>query len=257
MANIAVRLFGSGEMFDADGRELHSLPSQPKRFGLLSYLATAQPRGFHSRDKLLGLFWPEASHEQARHSLNQALHVLRSELGEQAIMSRGGSDVAIDEALVSCDVVEFELAVEDHDYEQALELYRGDLMEGMFVRDAPEFERWLEDERARLREKAAGAAWALAHEHIRADRLVDAERTAQRALLLVPTDEGEVRRFIQELADAGDRAAAVRFYEKFAQRLQSEYEIEPDPVTAAVAAALTRASEAQQTDLASGRAIAA
>jgi DNA-binding SARP family transcriptional activator len=257
MANIAVRLLGSVEMFDADGRELHSLPSQPKRFGLLAYLATAQPRGFHGRDKLLGLFWPEANQEQARHSLSQALHVLRSELGEQAIKSRGDSDVAIDEAAVSCDVVEFELALEDGEYEKALELYRGDLLEGLFVRDAPEFERWLEDERTRLREKAAGAAWALAHVHIGADRLVDAERTAQRALLLVPTDEGEVRRFIQALADAGDRAAAVRFYEKFAQRLRSEYEIEPDPATAAVAAVLTRASEAQQTDLASGRAVAA
>jgi DNA-binding SARP family transcriptional activator len=179
----------------------------------------------------LGLFWPEASHELARHALNQALHVLRSELGEGAVRSRGDSDVAIDEAAISCDVVEFEQAVDAGEYEQALELYRGDLLEGLFVREASEFERWLEDERTRLREKAAGAAWALAHEHIAADRLVDAERTAQRALLLVATDESEVRRFIEALADAGDRAAAVRFYEKFAQKLQDEYEIEPAPVT--------------------------
>jgi len=201
----------------------------------------------------MGLFWPEATREQARHALNQALHVLRSELGEVAIWSRGESDVAIDEAAISCDAVEFEQAVEDGEYEKALELYRGDLMEGLFVREAPEFERWLEDERTRLREKAAGAAWALAHEHVKADRLVDAERTAQRALLLVPTDEGEVRKFIQALADAGDRAAAVRFYEKFAHRLRSEYEIEPDPATAAVAAALTKASSEAVTGAAAGR----
>jgi DNA-binding SARP family transcriptional activator len=176
MANFALRLLGSVEMRDARGRELHSLPSQPKRFGLLLYLATAQPRGFHSRDKLMGLFWPEATRDQARHALNQALHVLRSELGEAAFMSRGDSDVAIDEAAISCDAVEFEHAVDDGDYEKALELYRGDLAEGLFVREAAEFERWLEDERTRLREKAAGAAWALAHEHIKADRLVGADR---------------------------------------------------------------------------------
>jgi Fe-S-cluster-containing dehydrogenase component len=40
--------------------------------------------------------------------------------------------------------------------------------------------------------------------------LVDAERTAQRALTLVRTDESEVRRFIAALSNAGDRAAAVR-----------------------------------------------
>jgi len=33
----------------------------------------------------------------------------------------------------------------------ALDLYRGDLLEGFFIRGAPEFEQWLEDERARLK----------------------------------------------------------------------------------------------------------
>ena len=106
---ITARLIGSVEIRDADGSELDTLPSQPKRFGLLSYLLTAQPRGFHRRDKLVGLFWPEASQDQARHSLSQALHVLRGELGEGTIRSRGDGDVAIDEATISCDAVEFEL----------------------------------------------------------------------------------------------------------------------------------------------------
>jgi DNA-binding SARP family transcriptional activator len=186
------------------------------------------------------------------------LHVLRSELGDEAVRRRGDSDVAIDETLISCDVVAFELAVEAGDYERALELYRGDLLEGLFVREAPEFERWLDDERTRLREMAAGAAWALAHQHIGAGRLVGAERTAQRALLLVATDESEVRRFIQALAHAGDRAAAVRFYEKFAQRLRSEYEIEPDPSTVAVSQALVNAAaHPHQVDKTTGEAIAA
>ncbi|KPK57045.1 MAG: hypothetical protein AMS21_11985 [Gemmatimonas sp. SG8_38_2] len=254
MTKYTVRLLGSTELRDAAGGELQRLPRQPKRLGLLAYLAIARPRGFHRRDKLVALFWPETGHEHARHALSQALHVLRSELGEEAIRGRGDSDVAIDEAALSCDVVEFESAVEDGEYDKALELYRGDLLEGLFVREALEFERWLEDERTRLREKAAGAAWGLAHEHIRADRLVDAERTAQRALLLVLTDESEVRRFIQALADAGDRAAAVRFYDKFAQRLRSEYEIEPDPLTVAVAEQLTKAPHRRRTDATSGEA---
>ncbi len=239
MNRFTLRLLGSAEIRDAAGRESALSLHQPKRLALLSYLAAARPRGFHRRDKLVALLWPETSQAQARHSLSQALHVLRSELSDGAVTTRGDSDVAIDDALISCDVAAFERAVDDGAYERALELYRGDLLEGLFVRDAPEFERWLDDERTRLREKAAGAAWALAHEHITAGRLVDAERTAQRALLLVATDECEVRRFIQALADAGDRAAALRFYEKFAERLRSEYAIEPDPATVAVSQTLT------------------
>ncbi len=241
MNRFSLRLLGSAEIRDGAGRESALSLHQPKRLALLSYLAAARPRGFHRRDKLVALFWPEASQAQARHSLNQALHVLRSELGKDAVGGRGDSDVAINDGLTSCDVVEFERAVDDGAYEAALELYRGHLLEGLFVRDAPEFERWLDDERTRLREKAAGAAWALAHEYIGAGRLVDAERTAQRALLLVPTDESEVRHFIQALGNAGDRAAALRFYEKFAERLRSEYAIEPDPATVAVSQTLTGA----------------
>jgi DNA-binding SARP family transcriptional activator/TolB-like protein len=241
MSRFTLRLLGSAEIRDAASKAVATPLHQPKRLGLLSYLAAARPRGFHRRDKLVALFWPEASQAQARHSLSQVLHVLRSELGDGAIRTRGDSDVALDDALISCDVVAFERAVDDGAHEQALELYRGNLLDALFVRDAPEFERWLDDERTWLREKAAGAAWALAHEHIRAGRLVDAERTAQRALLLVATDGSQVRRFIQALADAGDRAAALRFYEKFAQRLRSEYALEPDPATVAVSQTLSGA----------------
>ena len=222
MTAFTVRLLGSAEIRDAAGRPSATSLHQPKRLGLLSYLATARPRGFHRRDKLVALLWPEATQAQARHSLSQALHVLRSELGDAAVKSRGDSDVALNDALITCDVVDFERAVDDGDYEHALELYRGHLLDGLFIRDAPEFERWLDDERTRLRERAAGAAWARAHEHLGAGRLVEAERTAQRALRLIGTDESEVRRFVQALADAGGRAAALRFYEKFARRLRSE-----------------------------------
>jgi hypothetical protein len=33
-------------------------------------------------------------------------------------------------------------------------LYRGDLLDGFFMSDAPEFEHWLDGERERLRQRA-------------------------------------------------------------------------------------------------------
>jgi DNA-binding SARP family transcriptional activator len=45
---------------------------------------------------------------------------------------------------------------------QAVELYRGDFLEGFYVRDAPEFEGWVLARRARLRELAMGALHRLA-----------------------------------------------------------------------------------------------
>jgi len=90
---ITVRLLGSVDIHDSDGNELETLLRQPKRVALLSYLAAAVPRGFHRRDTLMGLFWPDSTQHQARHALSQALHVLRQELGEGAIVTRGEGEV--------------------------------------------------------------------------------------------------------------------------------------------------------------------
>ncbi|MFC1639259.1 BTAD domain-containing putative transcriptional regulator [Gemmatimonadota bacterium] len=231
---VKLLLFGSVDIRGITERELDPLARQPRRVALLAYLATASPHGFHRRDKLVTLFWPESNTEKARHSLAQALHVLRQFLGDEVIVTRGTEEVAVNSELLCCDVVAFERAFETGDLDAALELYRGHFLDGFHVSGAEVFERWVEDERVRLSERAAGVAWAKAHEHIEAGHLVDAERTAQRAALLVPTDESEVRRFIKALADAGDRAAAVRFYEKVAQRLQEEYEISPADETVAL-----------------------
>jgi serine/threonine-protein kinase len=235
---IELRVLGALDLRGPGGQEILSVLSQPKRVALLAYLALATPRGFHRRDKLLALFWPELDESHARNSLSQALRFLRRSLGDEAILTRGGEEVGLDFDLITVDALDFRSALDaasegadearaQSRLEEALDLYRGHLMEGFFLSGCPEFESWLESERQMLREAAAGVAWALAHHRIATGSLTEAERMGQRALGLVATDENEVRRFIEALAGAGDRAAAVRFYEVFAQRLAVELELRP------------------------------
>ena len=65
-----------------EGTEAEDVLHQPKRLALLVYLAMAEPRGFHRRDSLLALFWPELPEKRARNALNKTLHFLRSHLGD-------------------------------------------------------------------------------------------------------------------------------------------------------------------------------
>ncbi|MGD2071148.1 MAG: BTAD domain-containing putative transcriptional regulator, partial [Gemmatimonadota bacterium] len=167
----------------------------------------------------------------ARASLRQALYYLGRSLGSEAFTKRGNDEVALDPDVVRCDAVAFEDALDGGEVEEALELYRGDLLEGFFLSGCPGFERWLEVERERLRERAAGAASRLAHRELAEGRITAGERLGQRALGYACTDENEVRRFIAALAGAGDRAAAVRFYERFAQELEEALELEPSAET--------------------------
>ena len=235
---IELRMLGRLSLTGADGREVRGLLGQPRRLALLAYLAAASPQGFHRRDTLLALFWPELDQEHARAALRQALHVVRDALGGDAVTSRGDEEIGLDFAQVSCDVAAFERTLRIGQLEEALDLYRGPLLEGFFISDAPEFERWLETERARLQQAAAGGARALAERYESDNDLTRAVRWTRRSIELAPSDEGLVRRLIALLDRQGDRAGALEAYEAFARRVAAEYDAEPAAETRGLVAAV-------------------
>jgi len=237
---VELRILGTLQLSASDGRDLAALARQSKRTALLAYLAAAVPHGFQRRDTLLALFWPELDETHARAALSQALYVLRNALGDQGIVTRGDDEVGLSRDVVWCDVRAFEAALDAGQPAEALALYRGGLLDGFFVSDAPEFGRWLERERERLRERAAEGAWAHAEGRAAARDVVQAARWARWAATLAPADEVAMRRLMTFLRDLGDRAAALRVYEAFAERLTQEYELEPSTETRALAAAIRR-----------------
>jgi DNA-binding SARP family transcriptional activator/TolB-like protein/Flp pilus assembly protein TadD len=202
---------------------------------LLAFLAIARPHGFHRRDKLLALFWPELDISHARNSLSQALHVLRSALSDDAILTRGDDEVRIASGAVRSDVAEFEAALDANRPEDALLLYRGDLLDGFFVSSAPEFERWLDAERIRLRQRASEGGWTLARINSQRGDAPEAERHARWAASLLLPDETQLRQLMNFLHGLGDRSAAVRAYDDFARRFAEEYELEPSTESQALA----------------------
>ncbi|MBI4500501.1 MAG: hypothetical protein HY700_05010 [Gemmatimonadetes bacterium] len=223
---IEFRTLGVLVLRDDRGLELHSLLAQPKRLALLAYLCIATPRGYHRRDKLLALFWPDSDDAHARTSLRKAVHVLRGALGSDAVLSRGDDELAVNPEVVRCDVTAFQNDIDAERYQEALALYRGDLLSGFFLSDVPEFERWLEAERARLRSQAAQAARFLsARDEARQD-LAQAVVAAQLAVELAP-DEPTVRRLIELLDRVGDRSGALAAYRALARHLTEEFGAEP------------------------------
>src|SRR5215212_7377790 len=122
LSTVELRLLGRVSARVELGREAGALLAQPKRVAFLAYLAAATPRGFHRRDVLLALFWPEADQEHARSSLRKALHFLRQQLGPEAIASRGDEEIGLDLDRCWCDVAVFEESVETERWERAAEL---------------------------------------------------------------------------------------------------------------------------------------
>ena len=227
---LKLQVLGAVSLSGAEGDEVAAVLKQPKRVALLTYLALA-PGKFQRRDTLLGLFWPEQDQSHARGSLRKAVHVLRRALGAAVIVARGDEDLAVDPEQLWCDAAAFTRAVSRSDAKAALQLYTGDLLEGFFLAATPEFERWLERERAWLRTCAAEQAWQLAEHALASTRPIDAARWARRAAAFTPDDESVCRDLISLLYRIGDRAGALRVYEDFAARVQRELGTRPSAVT--------------------------
>lgn len=219
-----------------DGPSSEAIHLQPKRLALLAYLALAARDGYQQRDTLLALFWPRADRDHARRCLRQALFHLRNELGDGVLVNRGRDGLALAPDRLWCDAVELEAAIRVHRRSEALELYTGDFLPGLFVdQDGVELEEWVEQTRRRLRAAAAACAWELAEEHERAQRIASALELAHRARALAPDDEQGLRRHMALLGRAGDSAAALGAYAAFSRRLRREYDAEPSQASLALA----------------------
>src|SRR5262249_7003867 len=140
----------------------------------------------HQRDKLAALLWGDTRETQARAGLRHAIFSLRKLLGHTDALRLDGETIALDPAAVDVDVHEFEqrvAAVTPADLEKAVDLYQGDLLEGLVLAESA-FESWLVAERLRVRELAQdGLARLLAHQR-KAGLLESALQTGLRLLAL-------------------------------------------------------------------------
>jgi DNA-binding SARP family transcriptional activator/TolB-like protein len=240
---IRLRVLGTLEVeSDPDGAR-SALSAQPKRVALLVYLALESARGSVSRDRLLGMLWPELSESRARRALSQTLYVLRRTLGADVFIGAGQPSLQIDRGYLSCDALEFQELLEQGAREEALSLYGGDLLDGFFLVDTPEFEHWVDDERARLKRRAREAAAGLSQEALEAGDLAAAASWTRRSVRLDPADEDELIRLIELLRVTGNGLAIQQEFKRYRRWIEGELGLEPSARIVETCAAAAKAVE--------------
>jgi serine/threonine-protein kinase len=217
------------------------LSHQKRRLALLAILAASGERGI-SRDQLLGYLWPESSATNARHSLDQLLHAMRRTLGESIFSST--NPVRLDFGEVSSDVSEFERALADGALGDAVALYRGPFLQGFYLDDAAEFERWTSAERARLAERYVDASTKLAADAESASDYQAAVRWRRRLVEADPLSSRSALALMRALVAAGDVTAALQHARTYESLVQQELGSAPDPSIAKYAAMLRAGGEA-------------
>jgi DNA-binding SARP family transcriptional activator len=190
-----------------------------KPLALLAYLALAPGRNA-SRDKLCDQLWGDKQIETARASLRNALWSIRRDTGVQLLHPTGDS-VRADPALVT-DVAAFEAAIEEKDFERALDIYRGDLFAEYGALGADRFEAWAALEAVRLRSMALTAIDALARRALNAGRFRAALALAVRYRGVDPHAEAGWRLSIETHLAAGDGTRARADADYFEEWLKRE-----------------------------------
>ena len=213
-------------------------PLRRRQLALLARLAAASDRGV-SRDELLAMFWPERDGDAARHSLDQLLYELRRASGTSPIL--GTTTLRLDPGVIACDVADWTTALANRDLVQAVALYHGPFLHGVYLQNSPGFERWVESVRAEFAAQYRRALESLATSASRDGKFSDAVDWWRR---LVAEDRFGSRAalgLMHAMADAGDRAGALEFARVHEQLVRAELEAPPDPALTTYADELRRA----------------
>lgn len=230
-----LQLLGAARVLDPRGVPLDGALAQRRPLALLSVLAVAGPAGV-TRDRLVGLLWPDAEPQRARHALTQLIYHVRRALNGGLIA--GNTDVRLDPATLSSDVERFETLSKAGRWEEAIEYYRGPFLDGFYLPGAGEFEEWASRERTRfgrlaweVLENLAGAAeddgaWDLA------------VRWRSRQVVLEPCSSLATLRLMRARVAAGDAPGALLDARAHTESLRRELDLGPDPAVQEFAAKL-------------------
>ncbi len=204
-----------------------------KAVALLGYLAvTGTPQ---TREHLVDLLWPESHPDAARQNLRNRLWTIRKAFAEDVLLNEGnrlvlGEGLTIDVALLEA-ATEPDAGLSLEAMRNAAALWRGPLLDGLNLLDAPDFEIWLTTERERLGQQYLRLLERLVARHRAAGEWAEMVGVARQALAYDNLQEPMVRALMEGHARLGERTDALRQYDLLQSLLHQELGVEPLPET--------------------------
>jgi WD40 repeat protein/DNA-binding SARP family transcriptional activator len=224
-----------------DGAPVTTFESNKVR-ALLAYLAVESQRP-HSRETLAALLWPDWPDSAARSNLRYALSDLRKTIDDQhadppflmisrdALQFNAASDQRVDVAdfidMASKSAAGLSSEGDIERLCRAVELYRGEFLDGFAIPDAAPFEEWVRLKREQLHRQYLEVLHDLAGAFEQEGDIAQALTYAWRGVELEPWQEAGQRQLMRLLALGGQRSAALAQYEACKRSLAEELQVEP------------------------------
>ena len=214
-----------GLRLEAEDALVTGAAAQRRRVALLAVLAASDEQKL-PREKAIALLWPEQSTARARHLLSESLYVLRRHLGEESILS-AQDDLALNANIIWSDVAAFQEAVTAGSPE-VTSLYRGPFLDGFHLKDSPEFDAWAEALRDRFARQFGRALESLAETAAARGDALGASEWWGRLAAHDPFSSRSAIRYMNALANVGERGRAIQFATAHATRLRTELGVDAD-----------------------------
>ncbi len=206
---------------------IHLKPER-RTAAVLSYLALG---GASSRSRLAGLLWPDADERQARNNLVQALRRLKKATDTDLVT--GDDSLKLAEGL-KVDIATLNVLAFQSKYEDLLNI-TGELLPYDYD-DLPEFSDWLLLEREKLFVLRREALTSLIAQHEKETNYPLALGHAHALLQFDPINEESYRVLMRLHYLNGNRAEAMKVFERCKTILQKELNVEPSLETHKLAA---------------------
>jgi DNA-binding SARP family transcriptional activator/tetratricopeptide (TPR) repeat protein len=223
---------------EADGKQL-KFAGPRKAAALLAYLLLHERQRI-DRQALAFTLWPDDDEDAARAALRRHLYLVTRalpEAGKEPWIAADATTVGWNPlAPAVVDVARFRaLSADEAGLAEAAALYAGDLL-------AAFDDEWIVDERDRFRQRHTENLERLIAKCRESGDSAGAIRYAQELLRLDPWREDAIRHVIALRSELGDRSGALAEFERFAQRLREDLDVEPMPETIAVYTSIVKRS---------------
>ena len=179
---------------------------------------------------MVALLWLELDTSRARAALRRTLFALRSAVGDGFVVSTEQELTLSDDAVWS-DVEVFLRGTEPGASREsagaAIDLYRGDFLQGFSLREAPSFDEWQLFEAERLRNRAVDALARIVEDDAATGETHRALESARRLLRLEPLHEAAHYWIMELYVRQGRRHLAAEQFERYQRMLREQLDVAP------------------------------
>lgn len=235
--NIQINMLGSPRIIYNE-RDITDKLSY-KSAGILYYVSA---NDYSSREKIAYTFWEGSSEDAAKYNLRYNLWSMNkifksSNKDEEAILEWNKNNLFLNNSYnVDIDIKKYsqELESDDLDLKSLIKLkslYKGEFLEGFYLKDSFSFNDWLFFEREKYQKKHVQVLENLLEIYKKEKNYDKSISILQEMLNLNSLDEGLYVELVKIYLEKGDRANALKIYNKCVHVLRQELNISPKKST--------------------------